>query len=789
MVKAELTGIIAQVAVEKTLYSFDMLFDYLVPFDLAEKAAAGKRVIVDFGRGGAGKKRQGMIFSVREDIYEPAKIKKISAVVDCEPLLSNEMLRLVAWLKENTFCTYFDAVKTVIPAGLGVKLSDEDDSIKARYKGDTRKIVSINPSADLFETAFTPKQKAVIEMLAEYESACVKEVCMAANVTSAVVTNLIKKGVLEACEQAQSRALSKDFEVTESLEDIIFSPAQQKVYDGLKELADCGGAKCALLRGITGSGKTSVFIKLIEHTLNKGRTAVMLVPEIALTPQMTGNFKSLFGNRVAIIHSGLSLGQRADEYRRIKSGEAGIIVGTRSAVFAPLENIGIIVIDEEGEHSYKSDRSPRYHARSVAKQRAFHHNALLLLASATPSIESYHFAKTGRYTLFELNERYSKIENNQRRIKENEAFHLTSVQRENGEKAILPDVYIVDMKTEYESGNRSDFSGVLLEELGENLKRGEQSLILLNRRGYHTYARCIKCGTAVNCPVCLVPLTYHKKGNSMQCHYCAFSVAMPEVCEKCKCKHIYQTGTGTQRVEDEIAEIFPKARILRMDADTTVSKSTFEAKFADFKSGAYDIMVGTQMIAKGLDFENVTLVGVLAIDKSLYAGDYLGFEKTFSLITQVVGRSGRGSKKGRAYLQTFTPEHYVLNLAAAQNYAEFYEQEADVRKALIFPPFCDIFLIGFSAVDEAASEQAAKRFLEILGDELGTAGEKFPYRVLGPSRSGAGRAGGKYRHKLIIKCRNSTAFRKIISNALKTAYSDNIFKYVGIYVDINGEIL
>jgi primosomal protein N' (replication factor Y) len=761
--QTELVGVIAQVAVEKCLFSFDMLFDYLVPFDLVNQAAAGKRVIIDFGRGVSGKRRQGMIFSVREGTYEPAKIKKILAVTDDTPLLNAEMLKLVVWLKENTFCTYFDAVRTVIPAGLGLKLSDGDDTVKARYKGDVAKIVSIANDFEAENSDLTPKQKTVVEMLDEYGSACVREVCVVCDVTAVVVTNLVKKGVLEERFDARSRALSKDFEATASLDDIVFSPAQQKVYDGLKALADCDEAKCALLRGITGSGKTSVFIKLIEHTLNRGKTAVMLVPEIALTPQMTENFKSLFGNKVAIIHSNLSLGQRADEYKRIKCGEARIIVGTRSAVFAPLENIGIIVIDEEGEHSYKSDRSPRYHARNVAKQRAFHHNALLLLASATPSIESFHFAKTGRYTLFELNERYSK--------------------------AILPDVYIVDMKAEHESGNRSNFSGVLLDELAENLQRGEQSLVLLNRRGYHTYARCVKCGEAVSCPVCLIPMTFHKANNTVQCHYCGHGESMPDACRKCKCRHIYQSGTGTQRVEDELAGIFPEARILRMDADTTVSKTAFETKFAEFRGGAYDIMLGTQMIAKGLDFENITLVGVLAIDKALYAGDYLGYEKTFSLITQVVGRSGRGSKKGRAYLQTFTPEHYVLNLAAAQNYTEFYAQEADVRKALIFPPFCDIFLIGFSAVDENLSANAAKKFLEILSAELRGAGEKFPYRVLGPTKSGTGRINGKHRHKLIIKCKNSAILRRIISDALKTAYADTTFKFVNIYVDINGEIL
>jgi primosomal protein N' (replication factor Y) len=766
--KIELTGLIAQVAVEKALYSFDLLFDYLVPFDLADKAAAGKRVIVPFGRGHDSKKRQGMIFSVREGVYEPAKIKKISAVVDEEPLLSGEMLRLVAWLKESVFCTYFDAVKTVIPAGLGLQLSEDENSVKTRYKGDVTKIVSINADIDLSEHMLTPKQQSVIEMLEEYDSACVKEICCVCQVTPVVVANLLKKGILTERFDERSRSLSKDFSVTASLDEIKFSPAQAKVFDGLKNLTDCGEAKCALLRGVTGSGKTSVFIKLIEFVLSKGQTAVMLVPEISLTPQMTENFKCLFGNKVAIIHSGLSLGQRADEYKRVKNGEARIIIGTRSAVFAPLENIGIIVIDEEGEHSYKSDRAPRYHARNVAKQRAFHHNALLLLASATPSIESYHHAKTGRYSLFELNERYSK--------------------------AILPDVYIVDMKLEYESGNRSNFSQVLLEELGENLERGEQSLILLNRRGYHTYARCVKCGEAVSCPVCLIPLTYHRAGNSahcatVQCHYCGFSSPMPDVCQKCKCKHIYQSGTGTQRIEDEIGGFFPGARLLRMDADTTVSKTAFETKFAKFRNREYDIMIGTQMVAKGLDFENITLVGVLAIDKALYSGDYLGFEKTFSLVTQVVGRSGRGSKKGRAYLQTFTPGHYVLNLAAAQNYPEFYAQEADVRKALIFPPFCDIFLICFSSVEEAVSKTAAKKFLEILSAGFNSAGEKFPYRVLGPTKSGVGRVNGKYRHKLIIKCKNSAKFRKVISDALKKAYSSPDFKYAGIYIDINGEIL
>lgn len=802
--------LVAQVAVEKTAASFDDLFSYLVPPELCGTVCVGMRVAVPFGR--SNKTRAGVIFSLSEGEHD-GKLKSIISAADDGIVLDEEMLKLCEWLKETTFCTYYDAVRTMLPAGLSIKteekyaladkysaegFSDSENMlltqlkladrkefqtllsqpenkktaeslaekgilvktelIKRRVGDSTERIVTLT-GADISQMKLSPKQKAVIETLTESGAASVKELCYLCGVTESVVKNLAAKGVAEIHEEETSRALSKDAVSTAKLSDIVFSPLQQETYDGIKSLMETGKPKCALLHGITGSGKTSVFIKLIEYARDSGRTAILMIPEISLTPQTVGKFQSLFGNTVAIIHSGLSLGQRADEYKRIRRGEAKIVIGTRSAVFAPLENIGIIVMDEEGEHTYKSEMSPRYHARDVAKQRCFHHNALLLLASATPSFDSYNNALSGRYHLFEMNQRYSD--------------------------AKLPHVKMIDMRIEAENGNRANFSEELLCELKYNLEKGEQSMLLLNRRGYHTYANCISCGAVVECPNCSVPLTYHKINDSVICHICGFHKAMPKACEKCGSNYIYQSGTGTQRIEDEIKEYFPNARVLRMDADTTMSKFSYEKRFKEFRNNEYDIMVGTQMIAKGLDFENVTLVGVLLIDRSLYAGDYLGYEKTFSLVTQVVGRSGRGAKEGRAFIQTFTPDHYVLELAAQQNYKEFYEQESEVRKALIFPPYCDICMVGFSSRSETAVTTAADKFLAMLKTEADRA-KDIPVIMLGPTMNG--RINNSYRAKIIIKCRNSKAFRHMLRKVMNMAYRDTAFKDVNFFADFNGEI-
>ena len=800
-------GLIAEVAVEKTAASFDSLFSYIVPPYFISSVHEGMRVLVPFGRGD--KKRTGIIFSLSEKEYS-GRLKEIYSAADDGIFLDSEMLNLAKWLKETTFCTYYDAVKTMLPAGLGLIL-EEKYSVSENYDaekltesekqlldriiltgentfrlpeerktaeilaekgvlikgervkrkvGDLTERIVTPTGADSSGLRLSPKQKKVLETLDEVGTASLKELCYLCAVTESVVKKLADKGLAEISEVESSRAVSKDAVTTASLSDIVFSDLQQRTFDGIKELMDSGKPKCALLHGVTGSGKTSVFIKLIEYARDTGKTAVLLVPEISLTPQTVGKFQSLFGNTVAIIHSGLSLGQRADEYKRIHRGDAKIVIGTRSAVFAPLKNIGIIVIDEEGEHTYKSEMAPRYHARDVAKQRCFHHNALLLLASATPSFDSYTAALNGRYSLFTMSERYSN--------------------------AVLPDVKMIDMRVEAENGNRGNFSEELLCELKYNLDRGEQSMLLLNRRGYHTYANCINCGAVIECPNCGIPLTYHKINDSMLCHFCGYRKPMAHRCEKCGSNYIYQSGTGTQRIEDEIKEFFPNARVLRMDADTTMSKFSYEKRFNEFRNNEYDIMVGTQMIAKGLDFENVTLVGVLLIDRSLYAGDYLGYEKTFSLVTQVVGRSGRGKKKGRAYIQTYTPDHYVLELAAQQNYEEFYSQEIEIRKSLIFPPFCDICLIGFSSFDENAVKKASEKFFFMLK----TAAQKnhdVPVIQLGPTMSG--RINGSYRAKIVIKCRNDKKFRDILRKIMSDAYKDADFKDVSFFADFNGDII
>ena len=801
---------IAGVAAENALYSFDKLFYYDIPEALCDKVSAGARVVVPFGKGS--KKRVGLVFEVREP-EAGMKLKPISAVIDDEPIVSEELLNLCRWLKENTFCTYFDAFRSILPSGLAYtlknrfernknasedELSDDEKTLvkaleaagkseletlyaenKAKVNAlvkrgvlvqseiPERKVgdevnVMVRVRGDFDESVkLTPKQKAAVEFVRATDSASIKEVCYSCAATASVVNRLIEKGVFERFENVVFR-LNSDVSAEENPDDITLSPKQQSVFDGISAMMTGEKPGCALLRGITGSGKTSVFIKLIDRALKEGKSAIMLVPEISLTPQMVGKFQRLFGKEVAILHSSLSVGERADEYRRIKSGAAKIVIGTRSAVFAPVKNLAIIVVDEEGEGTYKSENSPRYHARDVAKQRCFAQNSVLLLASATPSLESYYFAKTGRYALFELDERFNN--------------------------AVLPEVEIVDMQKERENGNMSSFSVSLCENIEYNLSRGEQSILLLNRRGYRTGVRCALCGKPMECPNCSVPLTYHKANGCLMCHCCGYMKKFDSVCPYCGGKFFGMKGEGTQLIEDELSGLFPKARILRMDADTTSGKTAFERRFKAFADGEYDIMVGTQMIAKGLNFPNVTLVGVLKTDNSLYAADFRAYERTFSLITQVAGRSGRGDKRGRALIQTFSPEHYVINLAAKQNYPAFYAEEIKLREAVFYPPFCDIVTFVFSAVNENECAKAAKKFAGMLIETAKSYGGRVPVRVLGPALCAVGRINGRFRYSLMVKCKNSASLREAVDKTMKAALADADFANVRFFADINGSV-
>ena len=612
------------------------------------------------------------------------------------------------------------------------------------------------------ETAFrpTPKQAQAVRILREHEALSVKECAYFAAVGETVVQNLVKSGIAEFYE-AELLRVPRDAEVTVDPALTVLSEEQQAAYDAVAAEILARHAAAFLLHGVTGSGKTAVFEQLISLTLQQGRGVLLLIPEISLTPQVVQYFQSRFGNRVALIHSGLSLAQRLDTDKLIRRGEIQIVIGTRSAVFAPLPDVGLIILDEEGEHSYKSEQSPRYHAAEAAKARAKYHNAALVLASATPSLESRYLAERGVYRLLKMTKRYNQ--------------------------APLPEVTIVDMNIERSEGNGSPFSIALSEALYKNLQRGEQSILLLNRRGYHTLLQCTKCYEPVYCPNCSVPMTYHKTNGSLLCHYCGHVQPPVTVCPKCGNDRLRQMGFGTQKLEEELQALLPDAKILRMDADTTMTRTAYETGFRAFAKHEYDILCGTQMIGKGLDFPNVTLVGVVSVDKALFAGDYRSYERTFSLVTQVVGRGGRGTRRGRAILQTHMPDHYVLNLAAAQDYDRFYTEELALRRALMFPPVCDLCVIGFSGIFEERVRIAAERFVEILAETVRQRNLRLPLRVLGPVEAGYGRLNGKYRRRVLLKCKNTAEMRAFIRSLLEQAYADRAFANISLFADMNGD--
>lgn len=814
--------LVAKVAVSHALYSFDCEYSYSVPAEMKSEIQPGSRVIVPFGKGN--KRLIGFVTRLYQESEYNEKLKPVFKLVDSEPLVNSEMLDIIFWLKENTFCTFFDAYKTVVPTGFGYHFSqhyilantvipdeqldekernvvnfmrqaenqreidcyldftanpklkkvvtglidkgyiEENDVLKRRVGDETVKMVRLSPEylASVEEgkaVKLTQKQKQVVDLLTECTSASVKEVCYMTNCTSALIKRMTSKELL--CEfeyEVMRNAIGEKTEVKDP-SDIQLNDQQTAAYNGIMELVRTDKPSGALLYGVTGSGKTAVFFRIIDSVIKLGKTALMLVPEISLTPQMLERFKVYFGDSIAVLHSSLSLGQRTDEFKRIRNGEAKIVIGTRSAVFAPLSDIGVIIMDEEGEHTYKSDSTPRYHARDVAIQRCGKHNSVLVMASATPSLESFYFAKNGRYKLFEMRERYAD--------------------------AALPDVEIIDMQNESSQGS---FSRKLLEKIGETLDRKEQAILLLNRRGFSTYVSCLDCKQPVSCPKCGIPLTYHKKNNKLMCHYCGFTMDNVSACPECGSEHLHTGGVGTQRVEDELSAAFPQARILRMDADTTYSRYSYEESFKAFEDQEYDIMLGTQMIAKGLNFPNVTLVGVVSLDKALFTGDFRSYERTFSLITQVAGRSGRGEKAGFAYIQTYVPEHYVINLAAQQNYDEFYEEEIALRHSLTYPPFCDICVIGFSSPMESKVIAASDWFVSQMSKYIRENNIKMPLRALGPAPCTFERINNKYRYRLILKCKNNKMFRSVISYMLSEFYKNHDFVQVNIYADINGDI-
>ena len=572
-----------------------------------------------------------------------------------------------------------------------------------------------------------------------------------------MLDNLCAKGVLECSKVNKSIDLYSSIPLKN--EPITLTQEQQAAYDALLPKLEDDAPHSALLYGVTGSGKTLVFLKLIARCLEQGRRALVLVPEISLTPQMILRLKSQFGRRVAVQHSALNHTERLLQWQMIQDGGADIVVGTRSAIFSPLENIGLIIIDEEQEHTYRSESAPRYSAHEVARQRAAENGALLLLASATPSTESFYAAQHGRTQLVRLTQRYGGNP--------------------------LPTVQIVDMRAELAAGNPREISLSLEDAIRRNLDAGKQTILLLNRRGYQTMAQCEDCREVLKCTKCSVPMVYHKAAHKVLCHYCGSQMEPPTVCPACGGKLQYR-GFGTQKAEEELAKLFPDARVLRMDQDSTAAKDAHEKLLARFANHEYDIMVGTQMVAKGLDFEDVTLVGVLGIDSLLFAQGFRAYENVFSLITQVVGRSGRAKDPGFAIIQTTDPDNPVLNLAAAQDYDAFFEQEIAYRKLGLYPPFCGLCVIGFAGAKEIEVARAAARFAALLGQQAAKQPD-LPLRVLGPTPGSIEKINDTYRYKLTIKCRNDRRFRDLVRSTLERYEQEKLPSKATVAVDLHSD--
>ncbi|MBR1781435.1 MAG: primosomal protein N' [Oscillospiraceae bacterium] len=813
--------LICQVAVSSATYAIDKPYTYFVPENYADRAAPGMRVVVPFGKGN--RHVEGMLLSVQTG--ERTKgVKPILSLLDGEPLLSPEQIQLALWMRERYFCTVYDAVKAMLPSGLYYSIKDvyrltdgidKERAYAASSRPAAQKVLDLlyasdgrmekgtlysaffdaNPSKALKElegagviwidtaasravadkqeqlaalcvdaaealSKLPPQaasQRAIIRLLADLPEVSVKDIKYFTGASIRSVKALEKRGII----RLELREVFRRPHVQEvpPQSPPKLNDGQQRCFDGLDALARAGKPACALLYGVTGSGKTQFYIRLIHSALARGKTALVLVPEIALTPQMMAHFTAQFGDEVAILHSMLSAGERYDEWKRIRSGRARVVVGTRSAVFAPLQDLGLLVLDEEQEGSYKSENTPRYHARDVAKYRAAKERALLVLGSATPTVETMFFAKSGKYHLFELRTRYNQQE--------------------------LPRVIVSDLKENLRAGSASILGEELKRELGENLRRGEQSILFINRRGSSRMVVCIECGASPACPRCTTTLTYHKANGRLMCHYCGYSQAMPSNCPSCG-GDIYFSGAGTQKVQEEVEELFPGIEVMRLDTDTVSVSHPHEKMLERFRHQKIPVLVGTQMVAKGLDFESVTLVGVICADQSLYVDNYRASERTFSLLTQVVGRAGRGERSGRAVIQTYTPKNDVILCAAQQDYDRFYESEIELRQARGLPPYRDMYVITVSGPDEGAVLRCCMRVADGLRAWRDTPEmAECDLQILGPSAAPVLMVNLRYRYRITVLGRSGNRVHRMVGFILKSAHADPLNRGVSVTADRN----
>ena len=813
---------VCAVAVDAATYAIDKLYSYRVPDELREQVQIGTRVLVPFGFGN--KRAEAVVLAFRQDTGE-YKLKPVVEVLDDTPVLTHGQLKLAAWMRERLYCTYFDCVRVMLPAGLWFRrhetytLAPDADLAALRQREDeagavlalfdrpgqtlavsdirqrlggksvtrvldalagegvltyhsnttqksndkTEKMLSLDMEANEAMARISrrsPARMDVVSVLGDGGWMSQKELVYMTGVSDAALRDMVKKGILR--EHDEERLRTPDFSEVPKAAPPVLSAAQQQVFDGIAAFMDENGPRAALLFGVTGSGKTQVYLKLIEKALAMGKSAIVLVPEIGLTPQVLRQFAAQFGDEVAVMHSALSVGERYDSFKKIKSGRARVVIGTRSAVFAPVENLGVLIIDEEQDGAYRSEQSPRYHARDVAKYIVSQQNALLVLGSATPSVETYYGAKQGKYPVFRLTER----------------FLGTS----------LPDVVIADMRGLAREGREGVIGPQLESELIDTLARGRQAILFLNRRGNSRVIGCALCGWVPECPSCSTTMTYHSVSGRAMCHYCGASIKITGKCPVCGGESLFTETPGTQKVEQELHDRFPSARVLRMDADSMHTKGAHEKLLSQFAKGEADILLGTQMVTKGLDFENVTLVGVLDADQSLYAQDYRARERTFSLITQVVGRAGRRFDKGKAVIQTYSPAHPVILAAARQDYEAFYAREIETRQALQCPPVCGLTVL--TAVGEV--EQQVLKSLIALKTRLQSLMEgqyadvKAP--VLGPAAAQVVKVMGRYRYHLTMRAADTARWRALIAGVIREFMLDSKNRGVSVFADQNPDL-
>ena len=812
------TAVIVKVAVSAAPYSIDKPYDYLVPEQWLDLAVPGARATVPFGRGN--RTSEGLILARSQGEKLPG-LKPLTAVLDPRPVLDEDGIALALWLRGRYFCTLFEAARTLLPAGLWFRLREiwrltepdpsgdpqsgrrtpgalaaiaalqaaggqaeleqleeacgsgvgavlraleqegavTHETAAHRKAGDrTRYVASLAVDAEEALAAIQPRRasarKAVVEFLSASGRTAAADVCYFTGVSMQTLRAMERAGLLTLTAE---EALRVPIRTAPPEPPAVLTAEQEAAFQTIRALWDTGKPEAVLLQGVTGSGKTQVYLHLVADILDRGRTALVLVPEIVLTPQMMQRFSARFGSAVAMLHSGLRVTERYDQWKRIRRGEVRVVLGTRSAVFAPLKNLGLIILDEEQESGYQSENAPRYHARDVAKYLCGRDGAVLVLGSATPSVETAWAAEQGVYHRAELKERYNRQS--------------------------LPEVVIADLRQEIRAGNSGTIGEILRRELARNLERGEQSILFLNRRGNSRMLLCGECGEVPQCPRCSVPLTYHSANGRLMCHHCGHSEKAPDRCPVCGglLKHV---GSGTQKVEEELRQLFPGTEILRLDADTAAAGH--EPILRRFREDHVPILLGTQMVAKGLDFPGVTLVGVLAADLSLYVDNYRAAERTFSLLTQVVGRAGRGGSRGRAVIQTYAPENDVIQCAARQDYDRFYQGEIRMRRLRRCPPFADIFTLTVSGTEEGAVLRASGRVRRAL-DGLCTAEDMAAAspEALGPAPAAVVKVNDRYRYHCLLICRNDAAARAHIRAVLRDFSADRANRGIHLFVDCN----